>query len=180
MALINIDYGSLASSDTMNKNFLYLENRISESVEDLNTSISSLLSNIATINTNVSNLSETLSNKVTQINSTIDDLKTRTEIIVNNSTMVPNWKKCTYLSSINNYVAPSNGYLLMIPFSDAVGDITVNNIVFSFKLKAHVDDHSAQLVSMPVKKGDVITCTTSLISAHFMPTTIFDLDSIEV
>ena len=29
MALINIEYGSLASSETMNKNFMYLDDKIS-------------------------------------------------------------------------------------------------------------------------------------------------------
>ena len=43
MALINIEYGSLASSDTMNKNFMYLDDKIAESSESIMTSISSIL-----------------------------------------------------------------------------------------------------------------------------------------
>mgnify|MGYP003308186977 CR=1 FL=1 len=43
MSLINIEYGSLASSDTMNKNFMYLDNKIAESVGDIDTSIKLIL-----------------------------------------------------------------------------------------------------------------------------------------
>ena len=45
MALENIEYGSLASSETMNKNFMYLDDKIANTAESIMTSISSILSN---------------------------------------------------------------------------------------------------------------------------------------
>ena len=60
MALINIEYGSLASSETVNKNFTYLDEKIAESNESIMTSISSILSNIATINARINDISENM------------------------------------------------------------------------------------------------------------------------
>ena len=47
MSLINIEYGSLASSEVMNKNFLYLDDKIAESNNSIMTSISSILSRLS-------------------------------------------------------------------------------------------------------------------------------------
>ena len=38
MSLTNIEYGSLASSEVLNQNFTYLDNKISEVIESLNAS----------------------------------------------------------------------------------------------------------------------------------------------
>ncbi len=57
MALITIDYGALASSEVMNNNFSYLNQRISDVSDTVVTNNSSMLSNIST-----------LSNLITEIN----------------------------------------------------------------------------------------------------------------
>lgn len=57
MALTRIEYGSLASSDIMNNNFEYLDNRISAVNNSLGLNNSSISSNIASINTLISNTS---------------------------------------------------------------------------------------------------------------------------
>ena len=64
MALVNIEYGSLASSEIMNKNFIYLDDKIAESSESIMTSISSILSNIATINTRLNDISENITDSI--------------------------------------------------------------------------------------------------------------------
>jgi len=51
MALTTIEYGSLASSATLNNNFNYLDGRITTTA----TSVSTLSSQISTINTNLTN-----------------------------------------------------------------------------------------------------------------------------
>lgn len=61
MALIDIEYGSLASSDTLNKNFKFLQDSISEFAQVIETNKASLESQISTVNTNM--------------NGKIDDLK---------------------------------------------------------------------------------------------------------
>lgn len=53
MALIDIEYGSLASSDTLNKNFKFLQDSISEFAQVIETNKASLESQISTVNTNV-------------------------------------------------------------------------------------------------------------------------------
>lgn len=53
MALIDIDYGSLASSETLNKNFQFLQDSISDFAQVIETNKASLESQISTVNTNV-------------------------------------------------------------------------------------------------------------------------------
>ena len=69
MDLKIIEYGSLASSEIMNNNFSYLDEKIETNSEATNTSISSLLSNIATINTRLNDLVETFSDSIEAVNS---------------------------------------------------------------------------------------------------------------
>lgn len=51
MALTTIEYGALASSEVMNNNFEYLDNRISSVSETFNSNNAGIYSNIASINT---------------------------------------------------------------------------------------------------------------------------------
>ena len=53
MALIDIEFGSLASSDTLNKNFKFLQDSISEFAQVIETNKASLESQVSTVNTNV-------------------------------------------------------------------------------------------------------------------------------
>ncbi len=55
MALTRIEYGSLASSETMNNNFEYLDNKIAEASERITSTSASIYSNIASVNTQLSN-----------------------------------------------------------------------------------------------------------------------------
>lgn len=60
MALIEIEYGSLASSETMNSNFTYLQNLISGLNETIISNNASINSNIASINNSISTMQETI------------------------------------------------------------------------------------------------------------------------
>ena len=73
MDLKIIEYGSLASSEIMNNNFSYLDEKIEYSNSNLNTSISSLLSNIATINNRLNDLSTALADAIETSNSNIEE-----------------------------------------------------------------------------------------------------------
>ena len=75
MALIDIEYGSLASSETMNKNFTYLDDKIAETSESIMTSISSILSNIATINSRLNDITESMDGSMDVLTSSLDDYK---------------------------------------------------------------------------------------------------------
>ena len=58
MALTEIEYGSLASSEIMNNNFQYLDNRISNVSETVSTNQAGVNSNIASINSTLTSMSE--------------------------------------------------------------------------------------------------------------------------
>ena len=171
MALINIEYGSLASSDTMNKNFTYLDDKIAETSENIMTSISSILSNIATINTRLNEINENLGGSVDTLNVKLEDFKTEATKMVSDNIMVPNWSNCTRISvPTSGYTTPNNGYILLIPQTTAAGNIKVNGVSVAFKKIDSIDDYSAQLVPFPVKKGDVVTVAVSCVAIYFLPT----------
>lgn len=58
MALTRIEYGALASSETVNNNFDYLNNQIGDLSDRLTSNIAGVLSNIASINSAISALQE--------------------------------------------------------------------------------------------------------------------------
>ncbi len=171
MALIDIEYGSLASSETMNKNFTYLDEKIAESNESIMTSISSILSNIATINSRLNDISENIEDSVDHLNTTLNDYKSKTKQLVKEASMVPNWSQQVALSltTTSSYTASSNGYILFLPVNNSVGNLMVNNKAVVFKSKVNSYDHSAQLVVVPIAKGDIISCTAEMQNVYFVP-----------
>lgn len=64
MALTEIEYGSLASSNILNNNFEYLDNKISGVSEDLQARDASMNSNIVTINSSLATMSGTLTEAI--------------------------------------------------------------------------------------------------------------------
>lgn len=171
MALINIEYGSLASSEIMNKNFMYLDDKIADTSESIMTSISSILSNIATINTRLNEISENMSDSVQNLVNSIDENKTKTKILVNKACMVPHWENCSTisLSASSSYAVKSNGYILILPETAGAGDLVINGKAVAFKARASVYDNSSQLVAVPVADGDVVSTTAGLTSVYFLP-----------
>lgn len=171
MAIINIEYGSLASSETLNRNFSYLDEKINDSNSQINSSISSILSNIATINSRITELSENINSSVATLNSTISDYKSKTKLLVKNSGMVPNWTSCRSISFNvgTNYTATLNGYVLILPESSSKGNITVGGKSISFKTRDNSNDNGATLTVIPVRVGNVLSTTTSLKAAYFVP-----------
>ena len=174
MALINIDYGSLASSETMNKNFIYLDSKIADVADSINTNISSILSNIATLNSRLSDLSESIVDSVEDFTTEIESLKNKTQNLINHSTMVPNWANCIELSEINNYKVSSNGYIMINPIRIIETKLIVNNVSVEFKKNVNSYDFSSQLVAIPVKEGDIVTYSEDYNFAYFLPVSIFN------
>ena len=169
MALINIEYGSLASSETMNKNFMYLDDKIAETSENIMTSISSILSNIATINTRLGELSNNIDTSSNTLNVKLENYKTKTKKLVNEACMVPNWSGCISISLGSSYKSPSNGYILLMTTTRSAGNITINGKSVVYKKIDSTDDYGAQLVPIPVKKGDVISSNTDFVYTYFLP-----------
>lgn len=168
MALTDIEYGSLASSELLNKNFLYLENKISETANVINTSISSILSNIATINSRLGDLSEEIqasSEKVGEdLTKGLAKQEEYTRRLVESVLMLPDWNKCLVIRDLSTYTAPSNGYVLVNPQPAASGNVIVNGISIALKTKG--DSH---LTIIPVKKDDVLTSSVAMTTAYFLP-----------
>ena len=171
MALINIEYGSLASSETMNKNFMYLDDKIANTSESIMTSISSILSNIATINTRLNDISENMSDSLQNLETKIEENKSKTKILVNKACMVPHWEYCSTIDlSINTpYTVKCNGYILILPETVGSGDLIINGRVVTFKARVTNYDNSSQLVTIPVTGGDVVSTTVGLSSVYFLP-----------
>ena len=71
MALTEIEYGSLASSDVMNNNFEYLDNKITAVSENLTSNVATINANIATANTSISTLGENVNKLVENLNTTL-------------------------------------------------------------------------------------------------------------
>ena len=71
MALTEIEYGSLASSEVMNNNFEYLDNKISDVSENLASNVATINANIATANTSISTLGENVNKSVVNLNTNL-------------------------------------------------------------------------------------------------------------
>ena len=168
MALTNIEYGSLASSETLNSNFQYLDNRITDAVATINQSIKSILTNIATINSNFSELSGDINDSVQELSSDIYSHKTLVKNTLNDFSMKPDWSALRTVS-ISNYTAPSNGYILAIPNSNANGIFTVNNVEVQLKYWSSYYDNTADIITIPLKKGDVINSNLGFQNVYFLP-----------
>lgn len=170
MALINIEYGSVARSEVLNKNFLYLDDKIAESNTSITTNISSILSNIATINSRLNDLAESVSDYVENFNSTLDEYKIKTKMLVNMASMVPNWSGYTAISDMSDFLVPSNGFLLLTPRNTSKGVLLINGVTIDLKLRSSADDNSSQTVAIPVKENDEVKSEVDLVYAFFVPT----------
>ncbi len=172
MSLIDIEYGSLASSETMNKNFRYLEESIAATSDSIMTSISSILSNIATINTRLNDITETMNDSVETLTSTMEEYKTKTKLLANEASMLPNWSNCISVNiEINqSYIVPSNGYLLLNPALFSAGEISVNGKTVVFKSLTDEAYSVSQLVALPVAEADELVSQVALQNAYFLPT----------
>ncbi len=74
MALTTIEYGSLASSEVMNNNFEYLDNKITEISDTLISNTASIYSNIASINSSISSLRESLSENISNLQNSLETM----------------------------------------------------------------------------------------------------------
>lgn len=171
MALIDIEYGSLASSETMNKNFTYLDDKIAETSESIMTSISSILSNIATINSRLNDITESMDGSMDVLTSSLDDYKNKTKLLVKEASMVPNWTNCVSIGLTKNqsYTVISNGYILLATTTIAEGNISVNGRTVVIKIINGQYDNGSHLLAFPVCKGDVVVPYLEIQNAYFLP-----------
>ena len=169
MTLTNIEYGSIASSATLNNNFSYLDDKIDSSNTQINSSISSILSNITTINSRITELTESVTSSLSALSSTVSEYKTKTKLLVKNSGMVPNWSSCRSISftSGTGYTTTFNGYVLML--ASTGGNLTVNGKTVALKVVENEADNASSLIIIPVQSGDILSTTAECSSAYFLP-----------
>lgn len=164
MSLINIEYGSIASSDTMNKNFTYLDNKITETANSIMTTISSMLSGIATINSRLGEISE----DIADVDADLGTFKTNIVNMIKTITMLPAWTNMVGIAL--PYTVKVNGYILVLPSGGVSnGDLVINGKTIPFKKANDRYDGAIQMVTIPVKAGDVVSCTSTLLGSYFLP-----------
>ena len=165
MSLINIEYGSIASSDVINKNFLYLESKLNENTSSIMTSISSILSNIATINSVLSELSNAIQDINSELGSKIDNNFSKTKVLFNKLAIIPDWKNKISLSGLNAYTPSLNGLLVI----KNCNNLAINGTV----IKSNGE------VSIFVSAGDLITNSNNFTAEDFyIPTKALDFENI--
>lgn len=111
MSLEEIRNGSLADPSVVNKNFEYLDDRITDTANKIYTNNASFDSKIATLSNNITNLDTKMKNDISEQSKRIDGMKTDVTKLQSNitSAIVPNYSKG--VGAGNGYVAPSNGWL---------------------------------------------------------------------
>lgn len=168
MDLKIIEYGSLASSEIMNNNFSYLDEKIETNSEATNTTVSSLLSNIATINTRLNDLVETFEDSIESLNSNLEEYRQKTKILVSENSMIPNWAGCISIPDLSSYEILSNGYLLLILENTTSSSISINgvNVILN-----------PNVTYIPVKKGDSIISNIEKLKAYYVPTTSISIEN---
>jgi hypothetical protein len=168
MDLKIIEYGSLASSEIMNNNFSYLDEKIETNSEATNTAVSSLLSNIATINTRLNDLVETFGNAIETVNTKIDDYKNKTKLMISENSMIPNWMGCVAIENLYSYVIQKSGYLLLILEGALNGEIFINDVAIPL---------NPTISYLPVKEVDIISSSLENIKAYYIPATFVSIEN---
>ena len=75
MALTTIKYGELASSEIMNNNFKYLDDKISNLNETITSNKAGMNSNIASINSSITTINENMTQNVKTLENSINEAK---------------------------------------------------------------------------------------------------------
>ena len=157
MSLTNIEYGSIASSDILNKNFSLLNNKISANNDAISAELSSVLSNIASINLKLNELSDEISDTHFTLISQINDLKNRIQFAVNEVNLLPDWKEMLSIEKLTNFNVESNGYLYLVPKNDNAR-VDINGALIDILAPAFI----------PVKIGDVINSASEWNTISFL------------
>ena len=164
MPLTNIEYGSLASSEVMNDNFEYLDDRITIVAGNLTSTSSSIYSSIASLNSTLSEQSE-------EIASDLQDLKTYTEDFKDEFDSVNNAPDYTQGIGITlPYSALANGYVYAgVDGMDTAQYVYVNNK----PVHGHCGYSGGKWVYsgslFRVSTGDIITSSNASGNYYFYP-----------
>ena len=82
MALTNIEYGSIASSEVVNNNFLYLDDKIASLSQSLNANTTTINSSISSLSATVANNKQNSNEKIEQVNEDIDEINSSLKTVL--------------------------------------------------------------------------------------------------
>lgn len=164
MALTHIDYGALASSEVMNNNFEYLDNKIAEVVQKSDSDTSAIYSNIATLNGTFSAQTEQMINDISELKTYAE--KIREDLDLKNDS--PDYSKGVGISL--PYTVTSDGYVYGgVDGTDSVQYVYVN----SKPVHGHCGYSGGKWVYsgslFRVCKNDVVSCSRTSGNYYFYP-----------
>ena len=164
MPLTHIEYGSLASSETMNNNFEYLDNRATTIANNITSTSSSIYSNLASL---ISTFSQTTGDIETELS----ELTTFTQNIKNDfdsQNNAPDYSKG--ISITMPYTVGANGYVYAgIDGVDSTQYVYVNGKV----VHGHCGYSGGKSVYsgslFRVCEGDVVSVSRKMGAYYFYP-----------
>lgn len=162
MALTHIEYGSLASSEVMNDNFEYLDNRVTTVANSLTSTASSINSNIASLNSSFSETTEELSSDLSDLELEVDvfrsDFDTQNE--------APKYSNATSIAL--PYTAVSSGYVYVkVQSVNGVLSVFINENPVLYGQCSGIQIVQGGLFR--VSAGDEVTITGNCQEANFYP-----------
>lgn len=164
MALEHIEYGALASSELMNDNFEYLDNRISDLAETQASDTSSIYSNIASLNSTLSQQNEDMA-------SDISDLEDYAEAIrddFDSQNNAPDYSRVIGITL--PYTAIQDGYVYGgVNGIDTMRYVYVNGQIVHGH-SGYSGGYSVYSGSLfRVSAGDIVTCSKTSGNYYFYP-----------
>ena len=157
MPLTTIQYGSLASSEVMNDNFGYLDNRITTVSNNLTSTANSLSSSIAGINTTLTQMNEDLEDDIEQLEADLDSLETD----FNNKDDAPDYTQGISITrEAMPYTIEKDGYIdVAIAASNGTAVLYINQIKIAHAYSSAPGYDCAISGQYRVCSGDVISYT---------------------
>lgn len=157
MALIEIEYGSLASSNTMNNNFSYLDSRINSCNEGMISIQNNVYSLNSTLSQSIESAKNELNNAVDGLQTQINTLETNTSISVLADSLAPDYSKPI---SISAGTIDYNGWLEIQVWNNATNGsaiVTINGNTIAKAIggsNGGIPGYETNMVI--VSKGDVV------------------------
>ena len=166
MPLTIIQYGSLASSEVMNDNFGYLDNRITTLANNLTSTSSTLSSSIASVNTSLTQKDEELEDGIEELESDLEDLQADFE----SKDDAPDYTSGISISTLP-YTVPADGYIdAAVTACNGTAALYVNQIKVAHAYSSNPTYYSMLSGQYRVCEGDVISHTGySLQWVNFFP-----------
>ena len=171
MPLTNIEYGSLASSEVMNDNFEYLDNRITTVAESLTSTSSSIYSNIESVNNTFTQNNQERIEDISDLNGAVDTLNNNLNTLTNNvnsTNNAPDYSKGVSISM--PYTVTKNGYVYAgVNGYDSTRFVKVNGKIVHGHCGYSGGIYVYSGSIFRVTPGDTVTCDLTMGNYYFYP-----------